>query len=213
MPTCSAPCVAGTSTSSPTTSTPSCPRASGCRSGEVLEADLVVTATGLRLLPFGGIAPSVDGEEVDLSRAVHLAGRDADRSSQLRGLSRLHLRLVDAPRRSHPPPGVPGAQPHGARRPRWRRCRSRRSDLEERPILDLTSGYIQRSIADFPHQGDRGPWRVRQNYLLDSLLTLGPGLPSLEFTPRSAVSRVGSQATPTDAGLSDTDLSDQGLPA
>ena len=37
------------------------------RSGRVLEADIVVTATGLNLLPFGGIAPSVDGAEVDLS--------------------------------------------------------------------------------------------------------------------------------------------------
>ncbi len=36
-------------------------------SGRVLEADVVVTATGLKLIPFGGIAPSVDGQEVDLS--------------------------------------------------------------------------------------------------------------------------------------------------
>jgi hypothetical protein len=44
--------------------------------------------------------------------------------------------------------------------------------LERRPLLDLASGYVQRSIDQFPRQGDRGPWRVRQNYLLDAALTL-----------------------------------------
>ena len=40
----------------------------------------------------------------------------------------------------------------------------------------------------FPRQGDRGPWRVRQNYLLDSLTTMRRGLRgSMDFTPRSAV--------------------------
>ena len=63
-----------------------------------------------------------------------------------------------------------------------------RTELEERPLLDLSSGYIQRSIQEFPRQGDHGPWRVRQNYLLDSLTTMRRGLRgSMDFTPRSAV--------------------------
>ena len=63
--------------------------------------------------------------------------------------------------------------------------------LEERPLLDLSSGYIQRAIDQFPRQGDRGPWRVRQNYLLDSVTTLNRRLESsMEFTPRSAVRRL-----------------------
>ena len=179
------------------------------RSGEVLEADLVVTATGLRLLPFGGIAPSVDGEEVDLSRQFTWRG------AMLTGLPNFAVCLgyiyaswtlrADLTHRL-----VCRVLNHMARKDSVAVVPVPTEDLEERPILDLTSGYIQRSIADFPHQGDRGPWRVRQNYVLDSLLTLGPGLPSLEFTPRSAVRHV---ETPTDAGLSDTDLSDQGLPA
>ena len=41
--------------------------------------------------------------------------------------------------------------------------------LADRPLLDLSSGYVQRSVAYFPRQGDRAPWRVRQNYVLDSL--------------------------------------------
>ena len=63
------------------------------------------------------------------------------------------------------------------------RCRG--DELEERPLLALSSGYIQRSIAEFPRQGDRGPWRVRQNYLLDSLTTMRRGLRgSMDFHPR-----------------------------
>jgi hypothetical protein len=50
----------------------------------------------------------------------------------------------------------------------------------------LSSGYVQRKIAEFPRQGHRGPWRVRQNYILDSLTTMRRGLRgSMEFTPRS----------------------------
>ena len=65
-----------------------------------------------------------------------------------------------------------------------------RQELVERPLLDLSSGYVQRAIAEFPRQGDRGPWRVRQNYLLDSLTTMRRDLRrSLDFTPMSAVAQ------------------------
>jgi monooxygenase len=43
------------------------------------------------------------------------------------------------------------------------------------PFLDLSSGYVQRSLADLPKQGDRTPWRLHQNYLRDvRLLRRGP---------------------------------------
>ena len=38
-----------------------------------------------------------------------------------------------------------------------------------RPLLDLSSGYVQRALEKFPSQGDRDPWLVRQNYLRDAL--------------------------------------------
>jgi monooxygenase len=63
-------------------------------------------------------------------------------------------------------------------------------ELEERPLLGLTSGYVQRSIAAFPRQGDRGVWRVRQNYVLDAATTMRTDLRrTLAATPRSAVRR------------------------
>jgi hypothetical protein len=35
------------------------------------------------------------------------------------------------------------------------------------PLLDLNSGYVQRSVSELPKQGERAPWMIRQNYLLD----------------------------------------------
>ena len=39
---------------------------------------------------------------------------------------------------------------------------------DARPILDLTSGYVQRVVNELPQQGTRSPWTIRQNWLLDS---------------------------------------------
>ena len=50
------------------------------------------------------------------------------------------------------------------------RCVPRRQpDVDERPIIELTSGYVQRTLADAPKQGTRGRWRMSQNYLLDRI--------------------------------------------
>ncbi len=155
------------------------------RSGRVLEADVVVTATGLRLLPFGGIAPSVDGEPVDLHEqfvwqgamltglpnfAVCIGYTNASWTLRADLTHRLVCKVLNHMRRHDQVAAVPLP----------------REELEERPLLDLTSGYVQRSIGEFPRQGHRGPWRVRQNYLLDSLLTMRRDLRrTLAFTPRS----------------------------
>ena len=42
-------------------------------------------------------------------------------------------------------------------------------DLEAAPLLEFSSGYVQRSIAEFPKQGARPPWRAYQNYIQDML--------------------------------------------
>ncbi len=155
------------------------------KSGRVLEADIVVTATGLTLKPFGGIAPSVDGETVDLHEqfvwqgamltgvpnfAVCIGYTNASWTLRADLTHRLVCRVLNHLSRHDLVAAEP--QPRG--------------ELEERPLLDLSSGYIQRAIDQFPRQGDRGPWRVRQNYLLDSVTTLNRRLESsMEFTPRS----------------------------
>ncbi len=141
------------------------------RSGRVLAADVVVTATGLRLLAFGGIAPSVDGRVVDLSEqfawrgamisgipnfAVCIGYTNASWTLRADLTSRLVCRVLDHLDRN----GFTSVVPRPDR------------VMTRKPLLDLASGYIRRSIDAFPRQGDRFPWRVRQNYVLDSVRTL-----------------------------------------
>ncbi|NYG55976.1 flavin-containing monooxygenase [Nocardioides perillae] len=140
-------------------------------SGRLLEADVVVTATGLRLKAFGGIAPRVDGEVVPLAEqfvwrgamvtgipnfAVCVGYTNASWTLRADLTHRLVCKVLDHLERRGLAAVAPVAE----------------EGVEERPLLDLAAGYVQRSIHEFPRQGDRGPWRVRQNYLLDSLLTL-----------------------------------------
>ncbi|MGN6607241.1 MAG: flavin-containing monooxygenase [Jatrophihabitans sp.] len=139
--------------------------------GRVLEADLVITATGLELLPFGGIAPKVDGVTVPLDEqfvwrgamitgipnfAVCVGYTNASWTLRADLSSRLVCKVLEHMQRRGLRSVVPVA-PEG---------------MTPRPLLDLTSGYVQRSIDAFPRQGDHHPWTVRQNYLLDSMLTL-----------------------------------------
>jgi cation diffusion facilitator CzcD-associated flavoprotein CzcO len=135
-------------------------------SGRLLAADLVVLATGLTLLPLGGIDLRVDGVVVDLST------RFAYQGLMLSGVPNLALtigytnaswtlradlvaRFVTRLLRHMDQRGVAYAVP----------CEP--ADAAPRPLLDMTSGYIRRSEHLFPHQADRNPWRVGQNYLVD----------------------------------------------
>jgi monooxygenase len=65
-----------------------------------------------------------------------------------------------------------------------------------RPLLDLTSGYVQRATGVMPKQGDRPPWRLRQNYVLDFLSArFGDITDSLEFPgPAEAIGPLGDTA-------------------
>ena len=139
------------------------------RSGTVVEADVVVSATGLTLLPIGGVQLSVDGEPVDVGgsvayRGLMLSGVPnlaycigyVNASWTLRAdLShRYLLKLLDHMDRHGYATATPTA-PGGT----------------GRPLLDLSSGYVQRALDIFPRQGDRDPWLVRQNYLRDVITT------------------------------------------
>ena len=53
----------------------------------------------------------------------------------------------------------------------YRVCTPRQNDpaVTEAPWIDFTSGYVRRSIAQFPKQGSKRPWKLYQNYALDIL--------------------------------------------
>jgi cation diffusion facilitator CzcD-associated flavoprotein CzcO len=155
-------------------------------SGRVLEADLVVTATGLQLLAFGGITPSVDGEPVDLSQqfvwrgamitglpnfAVCIGYTNASWTLRADLSSRYVCRLLNHMDKH----GYAAAAPTAP------------ASAERRPLLDLTSGYVQRAIDAFPSQGTSEPWRVQQNYVADALRMSRADLTrDMRFTPATA---------------------------
>jgi monooxygenase len=61
-----------------------------------------------------------------------------------------------------------------------------KSNLERRPVIDFSSGYVQRALATFPSQGSRNPWRVQQNYVKDlAAMTLGRLDEELELEPKN----------------------------
>ena len=138
-------------------------------SGAELEADVVVTATGLNLLALGGIAIAVDGRPIDYPRTVSYKGMMlcgvpnfafalgyTNASWTLRVdlvadyVCRLLNRLDERGLRFCMPRGPDPSQP-------------------TQPFLDLRSGYVQRSVDTMPRQGAKAPWRHHQNYALDVL--------------------------------------------
>ena len=135
-------------------------------SGDELLADVVVTATGFDLKVVGGIELSVDGEPVSLT------GRMAYRALMFAGLPNFAFTigytnaswtlkadlvadyvcrlLAHLDRSGHRyAVAVPDA------------------DVGEAPFMDFMPGYVRRSLHVLPVQGDREPWRLRQNYLHD----------------------------------------------
>jgi cation diffusion facilitator CzcD-associated flavoprotein CzcO len=139
-------------------------------SGAELEADLVVTATGLNLLALGGMQIAVDGRNVDLPetlgyKGIMLAGvpnlavafgyTNASWTLKCDLTCEYVCRLLNH------------MDAHG-----YRQCiaRNRDPELPTQPFIDFTSGYVQRAVDQFPRQGLKAPWRLYQNYARDILM-------------------------------------------
>ena len=163
-------------------------------SGEELEADLVVTATGLSLLAFGGIALSVDGVDVHLPDTMAYQGMllsgvpnfayvigytNASWTLKADLVSEYVVRLLSFMRERGHDTVVAERDPA----------------VQEEPFMDFASGYVQRSLHLLPKQGSRAPWRLRQNYLRD-VLTIRRG-PVEDGTLRfSRSTRASTEAEP-----------------
>ena len=137
------------------------------QSGEELEADIVVSATGLELLFLGGIELSVDGEPVELKDQLTYKGM------MLEGVPNLALAI-----------GYTNASwtlrcdltcqyvmrlLNRLRETGMRQCTPVNDDpaVQSEPLLNLRSGYVQRAQGRMPQQGSQPPWRVYQSYLQD----------------------------------------------
>lgn len=136
-------------------------------SGAEIAADVVVTATGLELLPLGGIALHVDGAAVDLSKSLAYKGMMVDGVPNLAfciGYTNASWTLKCDLTCDYVCRLLAYMDERGYR---W--CTPHNTDpaMPRLPAIDFSSGYIRRGIHRFPQQGGRRPWRLHQNYLLD----------------------------------------------
>jgi cation diffusion facilitator CzcD-associated flavoprotein CzcO len=143
-------------------------------SGDELQADIIVTATGLRLQAFGAIAIDIDGEPVDISTKVAFRGMMLDGIPNLafligytnaswtlkvglvcehfcRILAHMDALEADTCVVELPYPNMP-----------------------TRPLLDFKAGYVQRSLHELPRQGMHSPWELAMSFKTDARVLRGP---------------------------------------
>jgi cation diffusion facilitator CzcD-associated flavoprotein CzcO len=138
-------------------------------SGKTLDADIIVTATGLSLNVLGGMAVEVDGRPIDFGRTLTYKGmmyRDVPNLASSFGYTNASwtlkadltceyvCRLLNHMDRVGQRQVMP---------------RLKDGSIEEVSWLDFSSGYVQRAIAKLPKQGSKAPWKLHQNYALDIL--------------------------------------------
>jgi cation diffusion facilitator CzcD-associated flavoprotein CzcO len=137
------------------------------KSGEHLDADIIVTATGMNMLALGGIAISVDGAQIRLHDRFMFKAcmlEDVPNLAWCIGYAGLSwtlradmtARLVAELLAYMKARGYTSAYPHRTTRA-----------MPAGPVLDLDSGYVVRAAQEMPKAGNSGPWKVRQNYLTD----------------------------------------------
>ena len=157
-------------------------------SGTELEADVIVTATGLNLLMLGGMRIAVDGRDIKLNEtvgykgmmlsgvpnmAVALGYTNASWTLKCDLVTQYVCRLLN----HMDAQGLQQATP-----------RAPDQSVATEPFLDLASGYVLRSIHTLPKQGSRAPWRLYQNYIRDVLMMRRGALEDegIEFSNPSA---------------------------
>jgi monooxygenase len=136
-------------------------------SGAELEADVVVAATGLNLVALGGLQLGVDGREVDIPstmayKAMMLGG--VPNMAFTVGYTNASWTLKADLTAEYVCRVLAYMDEHG-----HRQCVPEQRDpsITEQPFLDFNAGYVLRALDQFPKQGSRAPWQLRQNYVLD----------------------------------------------
>ena len=140
------------------------------QSGEHLDADIIITATGLNMVTLGEVDFVVDGEPVDFSETIAYKGfaySDVPNLASTFGyvnaswtlradlIARYVCRLLNHMDETGTDICTPRLRPSDA-------------TMATRPVLDhLTSGYVQRAADRYPKQGDREPWINPQDYAKD----------------------------------------------
>jgi cation diffusion facilitator CzcD-associated flavoprotein CzcO len=141
------------------------------KSGAELDADLIVTATGLNLEVLSGLQVTVDGRTIDPAKTFNYKGlmySDVPNLASSFGYTNASWTLKCDLTCEYVCRLLNHMKKHG-----YRQCSPRNTDpaIAEVPWVDFSSGYIQRSLHLFPKQGSKAPWRLHQNYARD-IMTL-----------------------------------------
>jgi monooxygenase len=134
--------------------------------GTTVEADIVVTATGLKLQLLSDVEFSVDGERRNLSRCLTYRGMmfsDVPNLSYSFGYTNASWTLKADLTSAY----LCRVLNHMAASGAEIAVPERQEGVEEVPFLDFTSGYVQRALEILPKQGSKKPWKLYQNYALD----------------------------------------------
>lgn len=137
------------------------------KSGRELEADLIVTATGLVLKLMAGLTLEVDRQPVNMSEKVAYKGmmyNDVPNLASAFGYTNASWTLKCDLTAQY----VCRLINHMDRRG-FDSCTPRLNDptVKREPALDFNSGYVLRALNEIPSQGSKTPWRVHQNYVKD----------------------------------------------
>jgi monooxygenase len=138
-------------------------------SGAELEADIVVMATGLRLLALGGIELAVDGREIKLPETMAYKGMmlsDVPNFAFTIGYTNASWTLKADLVSEYVVRLLRHMDAHA-----YDQCVPANDDptVTERPLLDFQAGYVLRSIDEFPRAGSRAPWQLGMSYAHDAL--------------------------------------------
>jgi monooxygenase len=156
------------------------------QSGRELDADIIITATGLKMLLLGGISVAVDGTPVKFAETMNFKGvmfSDVPNLFAAFGYTNASWTLKCDLTCAYVARLINYMDRRG-----YVACTPRRRDpsVTPEPLIDFSSGYIQRAIDQFPRQGSKKPWKLYQNYVKDLLSlrfgSLGDG--ALEFERR-----------------------------
>ncbi len=169
------------------------------KSGRTLEADIVVTATGLVMELLGGMEVVVDGRRIDFAKTLNYKGMmfsDVPNLASAFGYTNASWTLKCDLTCNYVCRLLNYMDAKG-----YRQCtpRNRDAEMAAEPFLDFSSGYVQRALDRLPKQGAKAPWKLHQNYALDIMSlkfsTLQDG--AMEFTaagnplPRDAIAERG----------------------
>jgi monooxygenase len=136
-------------------------------SGEFLEADIIVTATGLNAQLFNNIEFKIDGETIDFAKKVCYKSVMFDGIPNMTyafGYTNASWTLKCDMTNQYTCRLINYMEKNG-----YKQCMPIQNDpnMVLKPFLDFNPGYVMRAIDKLPKMGDKKPWKIEQNYFYD----------------------------------------------